>query len=159
MLNPIGGKVIFLGQTLAFTATASDADTPPQTLRFTLDTPAPAGAVVSSAGAFTWIPTESGSFPIVLRVTDSGLPPLSAADAFTVDVLPLPAVARWVSKGGTFEFSWNAHAGQRYVVDCKDNLNAPVWAPLWTNLASGDSLSFTNVSTNRPQRFYRIRTE
>jgi len=157
VLNPIGDKIIFLGQTLVFTATASDTDTPSQILQFTLDPSPPPGATISSAGAFVWMPSAVGSFPITLRVTDSGVPPLTAAERITVDVLPVPAFARAVRNGDELALTWAARAGQPYAVDYKDRLDAPTWTPLWTNLAWGDSLSFTNSITHSPQRFFRLR--
>lgn len=157
VLNPIGEGIVFLGQTFAFTATASDADTPPETLTFTLDPVPPPGAIITGAGAFTWTPTTAGTFPMTIRVTDNGLPPLSAAETIAVEVLPVPAFVGAVQNGGTLELSWATRAGQPYAVDYKNNLDAPVWTPLWTNIALGTSLSFTNFTTNSPQRFFRIR--
>lgn len=78
-LDPIAEQAIDEGSTLTFTATATDRDIPRQTLRFTLLNP-PSGAVVDEkTGDFRWTPTESqgpGTFPITLRVTDDGTPPL-----------------------------------------------------------------------------------
>ncbi len=156
-LNPIGGRVIFLGQKLAFTASASDADTPPQTFTFALDPVAPPGAVITGAGAFTWTPTVAGTFPTTVRVTDSGQPPLSATETIAVEVLPPPAFGSWAQNGQSLELNWATHAGQTYAVDYKDHLDAPLWTPLWTNIATGPFLSFTNSTTNARQRFLRIR--
>jgi hypothetical protein len=61
--------------------------------------------------------------------------------------------------GETLALSWTTQAGQSYVVDYKDNLDAPVWTPFWTNVALGNTMSFTTPTTNTPQRFFRIRQE
>src|SRR5205814_9217076 len=50
VLDPIGDTNIFLGQTLAFTATATDSDLPAQILTFALDGTPPAGAMITGAG-------------------------------------------------------------------------------------------------------------
>jgi len=90
-------------------------------------------------------------------VTDHGAPALSAAETFTVDVLPVPAFRGAAQNGGMLHLNWATRAGQLYAVDYKDSLDAPAWTPLWTNLATGSTLSFTNATTNSPQRFYRLR--
>ncbi len=156
-LSPIGAKILFLGQTLSFTATASDPEAPLQTLSFSLDPSSPADAILSPTGEFAWTPSAAGSATVTIVVTDSGAPPLSAAETFGVEVLPPPAAARWALHGGAFVLGWDARAGQTYAVDYTDDLSAPNWTPLWTNLAAGSSLSFTNVGVGAPQRFYRIR--
>ena len=76
--------------TLTLTATASDVDLPADTLTFSLDSGAPAGAAIDpSTGAFSWTPSESqgpASFEITVRVTDDGTSNLSATQTFTVNV-------------------------------------------------------------------------
>src|SRR5205814_1449754 len=69
---------------------ATDSDLPPQSFSFGLVT-APAGANVDGNGLFTWTPTQiqaPSTNPIVVRVTDDGVPPLSATQSFTVFVTP-----------------------------------------------------------------------
>ena len=72
-------------------------------------------------------------------------------------VLPLPVFSDVWHNGGMLHLSWATYAGQWYVVEYKNHLDAPAWTPLWTNQASGNTLSFTDATTNSPQRFYRIR--
>src|SRR5207244_2422200 len=89
VLAPIGNKNLNEGSTLAFTATATDTDAPPQTLTFSLDAGAPAGASITTAGAFTWTPLEAqgpGVYPMTIRVTDSGSPIQSDFETITVTV-------------------------------------------------------------------------
>src|SRR6185436_6942543 len=56
-----------------FTATATDADLPAQTLTFSL-VGAPTGAAIDgTTGAFSWTPTEAqgpGNYPFTVRVSD-----------------------------------------------------------------------------------------
>jgi hypothetical protein len=86
VLNPIGNQFVTVGNMLTFTATASDADAG-QTLTFTLDPGAPAGASIgSSTGIFTWTPAGTGSFPITVRVTDSADPSCSDFETIVVTV-------------------------------------------------------------------------
>ncbi|MGI9235090.1 MAG: FG-GAP-like repeat-containing protein, partial [Woeseiaceae bacterium] len=88
VLDPIGDQSVDEGSLLSFTATASDADVPADTLTFTL-AGAPGGASITSAGSFSWTPTEAqgpGSYQITIRVADSGTPTLSDSETITVTV-------------------------------------------------------------------------
>jgi hypothetical protein len=90
VLSPIGDKTVNEAVTLTFTATATDADLPAQTLTFSLDPGAPPGAGINaSTGVFTWTPTEcqsTGVRSIAICVTDNGSPPLSDCETFSVTV-------------------------------------------------------------------------
>ncbi len=68
-----------------------------------------------------------------------------------------PRFAQSIRNGNNVELSWSAQAGQTYVIDYTDALLTAPWIPLWTNVAVGSSISFTNSITNAPQRFFRIR--
>ena len=90
VLAAIGDKTIDEGSLLTFTASASDPDTPGNTLTFSLDAGAPVGAsIVGSSGVFTWTPTEAqgpGTFDITVRVTDGGTPNLDDFETIQVTV-------------------------------------------------------------------------
>jgi PKD repeat protein len=89
VMDHIGNKVIGEGNTLNFLATATDPDLG-QTLTFSLDTGAPAGAgIAPTTGAFSWTPTEAqgpGTYTVTVRVTDSGSPALSDSETITITV-------------------------------------------------------------------------
>lgn len=58
---------------------ATDTDEPRQTLTFTMES-GPAGSSLTTSGRFSWTPTEEqgpGTYPVTLRVTDSGAGALS----------------------------------------------------------------------------------
>jgi hypothetical protein len=89
VLGAIGNKTVNELATLSFTATATDADTPAQTLTFSLDAGAPSGASITAAGAFSWTPTEAqgpGDYPVTVRVTDSGSPAMSDFETISIHV-------------------------------------------------------------------------
>lgn len=75
VLDPILDKTVFIGDTLNFTATASDVDLPNDSLTFSLTGTVPAGASINpSTGAFAWTPAvgQVGAiYPVGVRVTDS----------------------------------------------------------------------------------------
>ncbi len=76
VLTPIPAQTVNEGVLLAFTATATDADLPANTLTYSLLN-APAGAAIASeTGAFTWIPTETqgpGTYSFTVQVSDGSL--------------------------------------------------------------------------------------
>ncbi|HMJ66299.1 MAG TPA: putative Ig domain-containing protein, partial [Candidatus Binatia bacterium] len=89
VLSAIGNKAVDEGSALTFIATATDSDVPAQSLTFSLDAGAPPGATITSAGQFTWTPTEAqgpGTNQITIRVTDNGSPAQSAFETISVIV-------------------------------------------------------------------------
>jgi hypothetical protein len=89
-LAAIPNRTNFVGATLTFTNVATDTDSPPQTLIFTLGSGAATNATIGTAsGAFSWTPLQSqiGTNPFSVIVTDNGSPPLSATQSFSVVVL------------------------------------------------------------------------
>jgi hypothetical protein len=89
VLSAIGNKMVDEQTALTFTAMATDADVPSNTLTFSLDAGAPAGATIDPmTGAFNWTPPTPGNFDVTIRVTDDGNPMLSDAEMITITVLP-----------------------------------------------------------------------
>jgi hypothetical protein len=64
-----------------------------------------------------------------------------------------------VRQGESLEFTWETQAGQSYAVDYTETLNPPAWIPLWSNVATGEALTFTTPMTNAVQRFFRLRSQ
>lgn len=77
-------------QTLDFFLPATDPDLPANTLIFAVLGTLPTGANLEPlSGRFTWTPTElqgPQTNPITIRVTDHGVPPMSATQTFAVVV-------------------------------------------------------------------------
>jgi parallel beta-helix repeat protein len=116
VLNAIGDKIVDEGTLLSFTATATDPDLPANTLTFSLDAGAPAGASINPiTGAFAWTPTESqgpGSYLVTIRVTDNGTPGLDDSETITITVNEVPDVPVTISfQDGVFPNT--AYAGTR----------------------------------------------
>ncbi len=163
VLNTISNRTLIAGQTLTITNTATDANSPPQTLTFGIVS-APANAQLNAAsGIFTWRPTiaQSPSTNLIsLNVTDSGVPALSATQNFTVLVLrpALPATSTVTMSNGIFSVRVSGDAGPDYIFQTASNLNPPiVWQPLQTNQSTTPPFMFTDFgATNFNQGFYRV---
>ncbi|MDB5390959.1 MAG: Cadherin domain protein, partial [Planctomycetaceae bacterium] len=109
VLRKIFAQSVPKGGTFGFTVGADDSDLPVQTLRYSLDAGAPAGATIDPmTGVFSWTTAAlqpAGDYPVTFRVTDNGGSPLS--DAVTVNLTvtnaSLPAVP------GSLEFDVAAY--------------------------------------------------
>jgi hypothetical protein len=164
-LAPITNQTVNVGQTVALTATATDTDSPPQNLTFSLLN-GPANATLAQINntnaTFNWRPvvTNANSVnPVTLKVTDNGSPSLSATRSFTITVNPLalPTVrpAGWNNGQFTLRVT-NSILGPDYAVQASSNLvnwntlfitNSPPMSFQWTD---------TNALTLTVQ-FYRIK--
>jgi hypothetical protein len=158
VLAPISNRALVLGQTLSFTASATDSDQPPQTLTYSLGFGAPSGATINpSTGQFNWTPALVRTNTISVIATDNGTPSLSATQTFTVTVYLPPQLASISQNGGQLTFSWQAPSGLSYQVEYKDDLNTFSWTPVGGPLSgNGGTLTFTNALSPQ-RRFFRLR--
>ncbi|NLY02693.1 MAG: hypothetical protein GXY83_42100, partial [Rhodopirellula sp.] len=91
VLTPIGNRTVDEQATLAFQATATDQDNPPQTLTYTLDQAAIdlGMSIDPGTGQFTWTPTEaqgSADYTVTITVTDDGTNPDNLSDSETITI-------------------------------------------------------------------------
>ena len=111
VLPTIPPQVLGIHGVLAVNSTATDSDLPTNTLTYTLLS-APAGVGLTN-GLVSWSPTNPGTYQITLKVTDNGVPPLSATNTFSVRVLDKPTppaglVSWWTGDGTTAdEMGWH----------------------------------------------------
>ncbi|MDA1054741.1 MAG: carboxypeptidase regulatory-like domain-containing protein [Planctomycetota bacterium] len=119
VLASIGNKSVDEGCLLTFAPSATDPDTPANTLTFILDAGAPAGASINlTTGVFSWTPTEAqgpGIFNVTVRVTDDGTPNLDDFETIEVmvgEVNEAPVLAtignKSVNEGGLLTFAVSA---------------------------------------------------
>lgn len=118
VLNAIANQNVFENELVFFTAVASDAN-PGQQLNWSLLPGAPAGASIGATnGLFNWLPGEldgGNSYPVSIRVSDSGTPPLSSTQSFTITVqktnsapVITPSGDKTISEGAPLTFTVNA---------------------------------------------------
>lgn len=89
VINSIPSKSVNEGTLLSFSASATDSDIPAQTLSFYLSGNVPSGAGITTAGDFTWTPSETqgpSSYNFRVMVVDNGTPPLSAWTPLSITV-------------------------------------------------------------------------
>jgi len=158
-LIAIPDHTIRLGQSVAFTAMATDADLPPQTLTFSLGAH-PSGAMITGGGQFTFTPSAAqtpGTYDITVIVTDNGPGALRDMDTFSVTVLPPPVAMITGSDGTSVEINFDTIPGRSYRVDYKTNITDPTWLPLNAPIpAPGTSMTITDNFAGQTQRFYRV---
>ena len=99
VLVVISNQSATIGNSLTFTAVATDLQVPPQLLTFTLDNPPTNAMIDPASGVFNWIPVRAqvGTNYVIVRVTDNGSPALSATQAVQIIVQPRPVFLRQIS--------------------------------------------------------------
>ncbi len=160
VLSAVSNRVILAGTTLLVTNSATDAETPAQTLTYALVNPPSGAGINSSNGIFSWRPliTQSGTINQVnVSVTDNGTPSLAATQSFSVTVnSPVqPGISATSISQGKFRMTISGDAGPDYSVLGSTNLVN------WTLLQTTNSpalpyLFIDSTSSNYLQRFYRV---
>jgi hypothetical protein len=158
--DPIARRTVHHGQVVSLSATAADAEAPPQTLSFSLDA-APAGATIQAAsGLFNWNTTSAvapSTNAVIVRVTDNGAPPLGNTTAFDIVVLPPPGFGSVTRSGTQMTWSWATIPGVNYQVMFKQNLGDPAWTPFGpVQTGTGAPLTLTIDTSGGPSGFYQI---
>ena len=154
-----------VGQTLRFNIVATDNDVPAQTLTYSFDGTAPAGAQINANGAFVWTPTlqqaPSTNF-ITVRVTDNGSPQASTDVTFKVIVGLAPRILPngITIANGQINLTIEAIAGKSYRIEYKNSLSDSSWMVLQGGIVKTENVwIFTDSINGIPQRFYRIVVE
>jgi len=145
IVSAITDKDCTLGQTLVFTASASDTDAPPQKLTFSLAPGAPFGATIDSlGGGVRWTPsTAPETRTISIVVTDNGTPSLSATQTARVTILLPPTISAQVN-GNQMRLDW-----PRGTLQEADEVTGPY--------RDVTVISPLTVDLSEARKFYRIR--
>ena len=154
VLSPIGDQNGAVGNEVTFDANATDADIPANTLTFSLDAGAPAGATIdASTGVFSWTPGSSGAFPVTVRVTDNGTPQLFDTETITINVAAggappvLAAIGnQTVNEGSLLAFTASATDANNDPVTFSLGAGAPAGAAI----TSGGSFTWTPTEAQGP---------
>ncbi len=165
-LAPIANQTVNVGQTVAINASATDTNLPTPTLTFSLLS-APTNATLvqinNTNASFNLRPLASqasSTIPISLKVTDNGIPPLSATRSFSVVVNPitLPTLSGSAANlaNGQFSLTVSGMVGPDYAILHSTNLLS--WGTVFETNSS--PLPFTWVDTNasltNPASYYQV---
>lgn len=160
-LAPIPDRALNAGQILVVTNAATDDQTPPQILTFTLLSAPPNASLNATNGVLGWRPTstQADSTNIFsIRVTDDGVPSLSDTQAFTAIVNPLasPSLAALLRPDDhQFGLHVTGDSGLDYEIQISDDLIH--WASVFTNVAPEIPFEWMDPSVSAAgNRFYRI---
>ena len=163
IINPLNPLIV--------TNTATDAQSPPQILTYTLTSTA-TGAnqpIINNTGIITWTPdvSQAGTSNVITTiVSDNGSPSLSATNSFVVIVTPVPQISSIVISNGFYLLTWLAPTNDIFEVQVATNLASPVWQTLATNIMYTGPVTPTNGVFSYlddgtqvpfgPLRFYRL---
>lgn len=160
VLAAITNRTVNVGQTVAFTASVTDTDQPPQTLTFALVS-GPANAMLNiNSGAFSFRPlvTQANSTNnFTLKVSDNGTPSLSATQSFAVIVNPLsaPGISSISAADGQFGINISGQTGPDYAIETSTNLTQ--WSNAFITNSPAVPFVWTDTNAAAPQRFYRVK--
>ena len=157
----IGDQSALPGAQLKLTIVATDTDLPANLLTFSLDSGAPAGAVIDpTTGVFTWtLPTNQvpGTYPVTVRVTDDGVPSMSNTMSFNITVVPPPLIESVAASGGNVTIVWSAVSGRAYRVQFKTDLKTATWNDVAGDVTATDATATkTDAAVSGSERFYRV---
>jgi hypothetical protein len=147
-----------LGETVSFTASATDSDIPAQQLTYDFGNTVPAGATIGATnGTFSWTANTVGTNTFVIRASDNGVPSLNDTKTFDIVVSGSFQITTIAVSNDAVSLNWSALEGRSYSVEYKNSLSDSQWTALVTNvLATNNSASATDVVGTNTQRLYRI---
>jgi ELWxxDGT repeat protein len=141
---------------------ASDPNSPPESLTYTLGSGAPSGASISSSGEFTWTPGASqpvGTVPITVTVADEEDPSQTVSQTFDVNVAAAPIVPPAITAipssvatlGKTFTLDLSQYASDPNVTPLPLTYTLGAGAPSGASIDSGtEEFTWTPASSQAP---------
>ena len=160
VLAAITNRTVNVGQIVAFTATATDTNQPPQTLTFALLAGATNATLNTNSGAFSFRPLvrqADSTNNFTLKVSNDGTPSLSATQSFAVIVNPLsaPGIGNVSFAGRHIGFNISGQSGPDYAVETSTNLTQ--WSTAFITNSPALPFNWTDTNAPLPQRFYRVK--
>ena len=164
VLTTSTNRTVNPGETVTFLNTATDADTPANTLTFSLFSGPPGATVNPGTGQFTWRPgitNANTTNTVQVRVTDNGSPALSDTRSFTITVRPLTPVSLTSLgfSGANFRVNISGPVGPDYTLQTTGALSpGQSWVSLTTTnpVAMPLQLDVIGARAITTNRFYRV---
>jgi hypothetical protein len=156
-------------QQVAFsvTASATDVDTT-QTLTYGLSSPPANMAINPTTGQITWTPLSTqapSTNTIVVTATDSGTPPLTDTNSFTLTVFStntIPTstfrITSFSVTNGLATLSWTSIPNRTYHLQYKNALTATTWTNVLLDIVATGTTTTAHPTLDPavPTRFYRV---
>ena len=160
VLAPVSNRTINVGYNLNITNSATDSDTPAQTLTYSMPVAPTNAAIIATNGVMSWRPqvTQANTTnPFSVVVTDNGTPSMSATQGFNVIVNPLtlPSIAVPVAGNGQIGLTVSGQVGPDYAVQSSTNLID--WNTLLITNPVMMPFSWNTNASALPWQFYRIK--
>ena len=152
--NPPDGAVLSAPATITLAATASDSDGNVVNVQFFQGT-TPLATVTSSPYSVAVNSLGAGDYTFSAVAADNG--GLSATNAIAVHVVtPVPVVLSGLQRPSptSFQFSYSANVGLRYVVQRSSDLTS--FTPINTNTAASNPVTFTDNGVTGAVSYYRV---
>ena len=160
-LATIASRTVHAGSLVSISTSATDSDTPANTLTFSLAPGAASGASIDpSSGLFSWLTSDAdvdttNNFSIT--VTDNGSPALSDSKSFVIAVVPRPLITGISLTNDWVNVTWTTIPGDTYRLQFATNLSAPNWIGVTQDVtATTSNLTHTNPFVPGTQHFYRV---
>jgi hypothetical protein len=161
VLDPIGDIDYPTAVVFSTTLAATAPDLPAQSLTFSATGLPSEFALNSQSGVIEGTGQSTGTYSVVVTVSDNQTPPLTDSESFTLTLTaPFELVLAPSGGGtpGTVNLSFNTLLGETYHVEVSDSLTPSDWN-LYTNIqATADhaQVLIDATSTNLPARYYRV---
>jgi hypothetical protein len=158
VLAPIPNYTVNAGQTISFTASATDTD---PTRKLTFSVTSGPGVIGPTDGRYNWRPavTNAGtSTNVEVTVTDNNQPPLSDSESFSVTINALTPVVLTplIQKSDQFTMQVSGPIGPDYIVTKSTNLVD--WIDLSTNASPATPFLFSDPTAgSMTEQYYRVR--
>jgi len=154
LTTPANGLVFAAPASFTLNAKASDSDGAVTNVQFLRGASVLGNSITPPYSvSVSNLPADTYTFSVVATDNDGS----KATDAITISVVtpgPINLSAPQFVPPASFQFSYSATAGLRYVVQRSADLAQ--WTALSTNMAASGSVVFTALSANGSQGFYRV---
>ncbi len=165
----VSDPVVAPGQTLTIGIRAQDPDgAPPQILTYVVrQHPAGGTLQLNQSGLVRWVvPTNqpTGDYPVVIQVSDNGVPPQSDVINFTyrvrsrttVTLDTAPHIYTVTAPPGEVTFSIETEVGRSYRVLFTDDVDSGDWTQLDRDFVAANATASLTDTLARPRRFYQV---
>ena len=153
-----GDQLVFIGETVRFTATATDADRPAQALVFSLS-PGSVGTLDADTGQYAWTPGTNavGLHDVQVQVSDGVDTSNRVVEIQVAAPLVITNLIRIEAEG--FQIRFPSVPGVNYVLEKTDDLQQAKWQEIGRIRATDFTTTLPDPDVQASLRHYRIRME